>query len=249
MPETIKVAGKKLPKNAVYIGGALVAGIVGYAWWTKGVGGAEAEAPAEELPEPVPEPTDEPGFGVVGGGPPPGRNSDWTELAVQRLSNQGVSATALYAALGKFLQRKPLNKTELSLVQQAIAAAGMPPEFGPWTLIEEVPGAVVPKPIPPPVGTKPPATGRPPANPRNLGVLPLGPGRVGISWPAVAGATKYRYRWELATRTSGWTETTRTSLNVTWKFKKGTQFTARVQAGNRYGWSSQGVRGNITRAR
>jgi hypothetical protein len=93
-----------------------------------------------------------------------------------------------------------------------------------------------------------PTAGRPPAAPGSLGVLPLGPGRVGLSWPAVRGATRYRYRWETARSASAWTTTSRTSLNVTWKFAKGTQFTAVVQAGNKYGWSAI-RRGNRTTAR
>jgi hypothetical protein len=97
-------------------------------------------------------------------------------------------------------------------------------------------------------GSTAPGPGRPPAAPTSLGVLPLGPGRVGLSWPKVSGATTYRYRWETAKSSSAWTTTSRTSLNVTWRFPRGTQFTARVQAGNRYGWGGH-RRGNITSAR
>lgn len=93
-----------------------------------------------------------------------------------------------------------------------------------------------------------PATGHPPANPANVGALPTGPGRVGLSWPAVPGATHYRYRWETSSRASGWTDTNTTRVNATWKFARGTTFRARVQAGNSAGWSPQGTLSNLARA-
>jgi hypothetical protein len=71
---------------------------------------------------------------------------------------------------------------------------------------------------------------------------------VGLDWPGVSGATKYRYRWETAGRVSPWAETTATLARPTWRFARGTRFTAVVQAGNRYGWSAS-RRGNATTAR
>jgi hypothetical protein len=241
MAETITIAGKKLPKTAVYVAGAGTVGIVGYAWWSRGRSDFEAQQKAidDALPGPVPEPTDEPGFDVIGGGGPPKTNADWNELAITRLMNIGIDAVAAQAAIGKFLARRPLNAAEASLVEQAIAAAGFPPENQPWVIIRETPGAVIPKPTPTPTGV--------PAAPRNMGVLPKAPGRVGIAWPKVTGATKYRYRWETATNRSGWTETTADHKDVIWRFKKGTTFTARVQAGNSKGWGGH-VRGNLAKA-
>jgi hypothetical protein len=128
MPETVTIAGKKMPKNVVIVGGAVAAGVVGYAWFTSGRGD---ETPAPQLPEPVPEPTDDPGFSISGGGGPPGTNAEWTQKAIDYLINYGIDATALSSALGKFLDRKPLNKVEADLVRQAMAVAGIPPQFGP----------------------------------------------------------------------------------------------------------------------
>lgn len=183
MAETVKLPGVKkgVPKNVIYVGGAAALGIVGYAWWTRGVS-AEDEGVVPELPEPVPEPTDEPGFTVTGTTVLQ-TNGDWTELAVERLSNRGVSATALYAALGRFLARLPLSKTDADLVRQAIAAAGMPPQGEGWTVIEESTGGNPPPPstvkLGAPVGFK--ATG--------------GKGYAQLSWrPASGHVTHYEYR-------------------------------------------------------
>jgi hypothetical protein len=156
--------------------------------------------------------------------------------------NLGYDAIAVQSAIGKFLQRRPLSATEAALVEAAIAAAGYPPENGPWTIIRAtVPGPITPTPTPTPALKVPGA-------PRNMGLLPKGKGRYGIAWPAVSGATKYRYRWETANRSSGWTTITGTHRDVTWLFKRGTTFAARVQAGNSKGWGGH-VRSNLAKAR
>lgn len=159
MAETIAIAGKKFPKTAVYAAGAGVIGFVGYAWWTKGTSGDEPTAPVQEIPEPVEEPTDRPGFSASTGDQPPISNAEWGELAVQRLIAIGLDGPAVSSAIGEFLARKPLSTVEADLVQQAIRAAGLPPQGGPWTVLAE--------PIPPPVSAQP-APG-PPTNLRYSG--------------------------------------------------------------------------------
>jgi hypothetical protein len=179
MPETIKLPGikKPLPKNTVYILGAGAAGFVGYAWFTAGRTGDPA-APAEPaLPDPVPEPTDEPGFGVDGGGPPPGNNADWTAKAVNSLLSLGIDGVAASSAIGKFLQRQRLNKVEADLVRQALAHAGLPPENGPWTILEEDTGVIAPGLLAP-------------SNFQAQG----GPQSANLSWSPVAGAVGYQTR-------------------------------------------------------
>jgi hypothetical protein len=140
MAETINVLGKPMNKNIVLFGGAAAVGLVGYAWFKSGQ--APEGLPPGSLPEPVPEPTDVPGFEVLGTNAPPGTNSDWSQLAIERLSNIGIDPPTLSAALGKFLAKKPLTKVEADLARQAMAVAGIPPENGPWAIIEETPGAV-----------------------------------------------------------------------------------------------------------
>lgn len=159
MAETIAIAGKKVPKTFVIVVGAGAIGFVGYAWWTKGTSGEEPTVPVEEIPEPVEVPTDRPGFSASTGDPPPISNAEWGELAVQRLIAIGLDGPAVSSAIGEFLARKPLSTVEADLVQQAIRAAGLPPQGGPWTVLAE--------PIPPPVSAQP-APG-PPTNLRYSG--------------------------------------------------------------------------------
>jgi hypothetical protein len=238
-------------KRTLYVGGAVVAGAVGYAWWAKGAGAPE-EPPLvfDEFGNPIAGPT--PGLTepqvldsnlstTIGTGLR--TNAEWTQAATDYLEGRGYNAQAILGALSKFLQRRPLSTVEAELVGAAVASQGWPPEDRPWTIIPAT--ATTPDPGTP----KPPAptTKLPPA-PRNMGLLPKGRSRYGIAWPAVPGATKYRYRWETATRRSGWTTVTGTHRDVIWLFRTGTTFAARVQAGNAAGWGGH-VRSNIVKAR
>lgn len=238
MAETIAIGGKQFPKAGVYAAGAAVAGIVGYAWFTRGVRQSDQEAAAEAVkaatPSPVEEPTDSTDFSVIGGGPPPTTNADWGELVVQRLQQIGLDGPAVSSAVGKFLARKPLNKTEADLVRQAIRAGGYPPQDGPWTVIEEIPGVVVPPPPPPPPPVKKPAP------PGKVGLLPKAHFMFGIGWDASPGATKYRVRIVQPDMFKAWQyrETTGTSMEFNAAVPKGHKAYAQVQAGNSAGWSA-----------
>lgn len=186
MAGTIAIPGtkRKFPKTAVYIAGAGVAGFVGYAWFTKG-SSETPTAPAEEIPEPVEPPTDTPGFtATVPGQGPPISNADWGELAVERLINIGLSGPAVSSAIGKFLQKKPLTAIEADLVQQAIRAAGYPPQGGPWSVIAE--------PLPPPVAAQPV-----PGTVRNLRASSTRT-QITASWdyPSSAGETAIKFHVE-----------------------------------------------------
>lgn len=184
--DTVKVGGKPVNKKVLYAGGAVALGVVGYAWYTSSVGGTGTAEPEEdqELPEPVAPPSDQPGFDVVGGGPPPTTNADWNARAIQSLLNIGIDATAAQAAIGKFIQRRSLNPVEASLVEQAIAAAGYPPENGPWVIIRDQPGVVVPP------ATLPAPTGLRAILLRWNGNTPI----YRISWNPVNGAKDYHWQ-------------------------------------------------------
>ncbi|WP_333746433.1 hypothetical protein, partial [Streptomyces sp. IBSBF 2950] len=64
-------------------------------------------------------------------------NAEWTQRAVELLANAGYDPAVVYAALGEFLARRALDKTEATIARAAIAAAGEPPVGRPWTVIEE----------------------------------------------------------------------------------------------------------------
>lgn len=147
-PSTMNVGKKKLSKNVVYIGGAVAAGFVGYAWWTKGKSAA-SDVPVAAVDEtaPVDVPTDSTGFTVGSSNnavPNPANNAEWSELALERLIAIGLDGPAVSAAIGRFLQHIPLNKVDASLVEQAIRAAGYPPVGGPWVIIRETAGVTTP---------------------------------------------------------------------------------------------------------
>ncbi len=179
MTETVSIGGKQFPKTMVYGAGALTVGIVGYAWFTKGRDASNGDVVEPSLPEPVPVPTDDTDFSVSGGGPPPKTNAEWSANAIAALQGIGLDATAVSAALGKFIARKALSVVEQGLVQQAISIAGNPPQDGPWYIIEEGP----------PVNT--PTTPRPSISGLVIGSPDIVRDRITWSWEPVTGANFY----------------------------------------------------------
>lgn len=65
-------------------------------------------------------------------------NQQWTARAVELLSAAGFDPASVYAALGDFLARRPLDATEQRIVTSAIAAVGQPPVGGPYSIIPQV---------------------------------------------------------------------------------------------------------------
>lgn len=141
MADTIKlpVIGPT-KKGWVYAGGALIAGIVGYAYWAR----LRSEPATDELlPEDIPqgrEPpatvvgtqnfTDEATAAIIN------TNAEWYTAAVDYLvSTGGFDFTFTTITLGKFLARRELTDQESNLVQAAKGAVGEPPQGGPWPII------------------------------------------------------------------------------------------------------------------
>ena len=180
----ITFAGKRYPKTVIYTGAAAVVGIVGYAWWTKGAGESEDETTEDPLlvdtlgDERITPTTIDTYDVSVDNRVSPRNNAEWSNVAVDRLITEGYTASAVRSAIGNFLARRPLSKTDAGLVRAAISAAGMPPENGPWVIIEEPP---------PPVVTPPPAVSR------TISFQPASADRTSIKfrWNKVTGATYY----------------------------------------------------------
>lgn len=103
-------------------------------------------------------------------------NAEWTNKAIELLTNQGYDGATVAAALGDFLARRALDKTEATIARAALAVAGQPPVNGPFSVIEEA-------------GT---STGTLPA-PTNLKAwgTPTTT-QVGMQWDTVSGALHYR---------------------------------------------------------
>lgn len=109
-------------------------------------------------------------------------NAKWSNKAIELLTNQGYDGATVSAALGDFLARRALDKTEATIARAALAVAGQPPVNGPFSVIEEA-------------GT---STGTLPA-PTNLKAwgTPTTT-QVGMQWDTVPGALHYRiYRSDL----------------------------------------------------
>lgn len=143
-----------VPDTYVWAGGALVAGIVGYAYVTRNKRGTLDAG--DELIGPEGEVYDAYGNLIGQPGSTPGyvpptvtnsnrdvddregvrTNGEWTIKARDEMVAFGANGSAVTAALGKFFARQPLTAIEADLVRQAIAVAGQPPEGGPWTVIE-----------------------------------------------------------------------------------------------------------------
>lgn len=121
----------------LWVAGAAVAGIVGYAWWARSRGGPIG---ADVTVDPAT------GAGEDGGGrplsPPPGgtvdltdgsinTNEEWANEVVQRLGEVGYEPGFVATAVGKYLARQPLNPDEVDVVRTAWALVGRPPESPP----------------------------------------------------------------------------------------------------------------------
>lgn len=80
-------------------------------------------------------------------------NAQWSQAVLQYAQNQGLveDISQLSAALGKYLNGSPVDPTQKSLVEQAIAIQGLPPVPGPAGYPPSINSA--------PATTTPPPTG------------------------------------------------------------------------------------------
>lgn len=169
MAETIKIPGLGPVKSIYVVGGvAVVVGIVGYAYFARGSASTGDELGATEDDYGVSD-YDSP-LGNSGGNSTitvPGdpdlitTNAQWTVKAVDFLTTAGFEPGMAVIALGKYLARLALNKTEVDAVLAARAAIGDPPVGGPYPIKEALPDP--PNTNPPP--TQNPPTQNPPSNP------------------------------------------------------------------------------------
>lgn len=153
MPTDTKVPGVgQIPKKWLWIGLGGATLFVGWRYWqARGASSSPAPTVTGDIGAPLE------ASGVVGAGGGPGNvqyagtvqdntspgtihtNAEWTAAAVDRLTNTGGwAASAVYASLGDFLARRPLTDGEQQIVRAAIAAAGPPPEGGPYEVIPMV---------------------------------------------------------------------------------------------------------------
>lgn len=224
MAETVKlpVIGP-VNRNWVYVGGALIVGIVGYAWWNRSTRGTSEES-GELLPEDIPQDRE----------PPPtvvgtqnfddenvraiiNTNPEWYTAAVEYLSSTGgYDFTFVTITLGKFLARRELTGPEADLVQAAKGAVGEPPQGGPWPIIRQT--------------AETPSTGATKlATPTLRAASPSG-NRANLTWNKVTGASYYLIR-----RASG------PGAPLTYASIGTTRTTPPLQRGKTYGYTVRAI--------
>lgn len=165
----LPVAGP-VKKTWVYGGLAVVAVIVGYAYYTR----SQAPAAPVDLYPPVEggdlpgDSTTTPGLSHTPPEPPdpstlpPTTNSEWSQRAVTYLRDDlGYDPTLVGSALGKYLAREPLTAPEADIVRTVEGVMGRPPS-GDYRIIV--------------VGTPPPPAGAKDQSGNLIKVLPVLPG-------------------------------------------------------------------------
>jgi len=149
MADTINLPGLGQTRAVyVYAGGALVVGIVGYAWYKNNQANANTDfvgaSPDDYAVGDYDSPLGNSGANSTGNydATDPdaiNTNAKWTAFAVEKLSSYNYDAALVASALGKYLSRQGLTEAEIGIVQQAIAVAGPPPIGGPYPITNALP--------------------------------------------------------------------------------------------------------------
>jgi hypothetical protein len=152
MAETVKLPGAgPVKKTWVYAGGALLVGIVGYAYYKRSRAPVVEPINPDALPEdrvPFTDAQVSSGLGESQTAGAPVTVSDWVRQATDRLIELGGDATLIASALGKYVTHQKLTEPEADLVRQAVGQFGYPTnDAGSYPIILA------------PVTTTPPPTG------------------------------------------------------------------------------------------
>lgn len=129
-------------REYVYAGGALVAGIAGYAWWHARGGSSSGKQlvvngndviPATDRVTP---PSGDSNVNVDGTNGKITTNAQWTQFVLDKLAAYGIDPAVASSSLGKWLSRAVggYTATDVEAIQRAVGVAGYPPEGGPWNI-------------------------------------------------------------------------------------------------------------------
>jgi hypothetical protein len=223
---TVKVPGiGQVEKKYVYIGGALVAGFVGYAYWSKSRASASedvADYTTEdtsgtdyaydsgvdeyENPGGSQQPVDEDRFLA------PANDQEWSRQAIEKLGDIGFDKATVSSAIGAYFDKKQLSSIQADIIRQAQAILGHAPQ-------KDYPINVSPTPTPT-TPTAPKLTA-----PTGLSAHDIGTTTAGFLWNAVSGA-----RWYTLHLSNGKSyNTASTHVSIT-HLKKNTTYKVQVQA-------------------
>lgn len=185
MAETVNIFGQKVPRNVVIVTGAVGAGVVGWAWFTR-------NRDDTDLGEEVTFSSEDTGFipgasggtqsGIIDVTPDIFENdSEWFNAAVEKLQLEfGVDDIGLVSdALTRYLANERLKANQVPMINFVINSMGPPPS-GKRPIRQETSITPPPKPKPDTPGAIPTIrwqTGRP---------------RTLISWDAASNAKTYQ---------------------------------------------------------
>jgi hypothetical protein len=205
MAEVVKVpVVGNVKKPWLYAGAAASAGIVGYAWWTRGAL-VEDETTDIELPESEYEPPTVVDSGISVGQPQQGEpiartNVEWATMAREQGAAFGASDALINSALSKYLGKDRLSVAEAALVAAIVAVLGEPPTGRPFPIL--------PAPVEPPPSH--PTGMQAPVLTRTMPVYRNGAYEYTISWLPIPGAV--RYYFEHVGGSTGHLTTTKTNV-------------------------------------
>ena len=143
------------PKKYVIAGGALIAGIVGYAYWRHMQAATTSAAPPvdpallapseQSFTNPNPNAT---GSGTVNDTGPPATDAAWTTKAVDDMGNLGFDRMAVGVAIGKYLAGQGLTSDEAQWVRTVWGLDGRPPQHPTLAIVTTTGGSTGPGPKP-----------------------------------------------------------------------------------------------------
>lgn len=223
MADAIKIPGiGPVEKKWVYVGGALIAGIVGYAYWARSSASnaeVDEEEPVYETETPVDDyvpPGSSTGTVDVDNNPSPTTNAEWTWQVFDKLTENGYKAGKVSTALAKYFARARLSPNQGAIIRAGHAFFGPPPVGDyPINIHKDEPE----KPDEPDELPKLIA-------PTGLSAHDIGSTTVGLLWNAVSGA---RYYQVSIPGKSTELNTASTHLSVT-GLKRNTLYRVRVRA-------------------
>jgi hypothetical protein len=191
MADTVKLPGVgPVDKKWLYVGGAAIAGIVGYAYWNS-ARSSNSEVSDYTTPDyAMDESVDE--YVNPGGSqnpveedynPDPTTNTQWGQKAVSILIDLGYDGVAAALAVGKYMARQNLTSVQADMIRAAQGQIGPPPSGN-------FPVDSTPTPTTPTTPAGKPGKDLP--APKNVRVGKRFKNSLELVWDPVPGATGYR---------------------------------------------------------